>query len=77
MITLYKGNREEDEEESPRKIRKTGKDQKKTGKGAKKGEEKYQKKEKEITSVLFVPHKTGSNLAKEIRKKEEQLKDIT
>ena len=31
----------------------------------------------EVTSVLFVPHTTDSNLAKKFREKEETLKEIT
>ena len=31
----------------------------------------------EVTSVLFVPHTTDSNLAKKLREKEETLKEIT
>ena len=35
------------------------------------------RKEMDVTSVLFVPHTTNSNLAKEIREREEDLKEIT
>ena len=69
----YKGTKGDDDEESPRKVRKVEGNQRKKGNMSKKEKE----PEVQTTSVLFVPHTTGSNLAKEIRKKEDILKDVT
>ena len=67
---------EEDEEETPAKFRKLGeKGERETARRCR-TTRKFPRGEKE-KSVIFVSHTVGSGLARQLRLKEEKLKDLT
>ena len=82
----YRTRKDEvEDEESPRKYRKAENKGKKATAGVENinvDERETQNKSKgkddqEVTSVIFVPHTSNSNLARKLKEKEDTLKEIT